>query len=81
MKKLTKIRESIQEINKNDEAGCIIVNKKTLDKLKQERLLHFGFDPLNGRMWDIPVICENIKEDCLIISKDTLKKLGKVYGK
>jgi len=85
MKKLTKIRKSIQEINKNDEAGCIVMNIETYHKLRTETksIGVFGEFGPSGivTIFGLPLIVENIKEDCLILSKNTLKQLGELYGK
>ena len=79
MNKATKIKRAIKEINKKDEAGCIIVSPRVYPEIHHLILKN----TISGRefIFDLPIICENIKEDCLIISKDTLKQLGELYGK
>jgi hypothetical protein len=84
MKKINKIRNAIRYIKKNDEElGVIILNPKTYNQLYSEVKYGTTFDlglPY-VKVFGIPILVENIEEDCLIISKETLNKLRELYKK
>lgn len=76
--KISKIQESVNFIKEQlDEPGIIILNPKTYKNLHKENLLIFGphFNYPYNSILGIPFIVENIKEDCLVLSKSTLEMI------
>ena len=75
--KIERLEESINEIiDGYDEPGIIIFNPKTYKKIHKE----FGKQGLlihHSSILGIPWIVENIKEDCLVLSKSTIELIKK----
>ena len=73
-RKTEKIQESIIHIKENyEEPGMIILNPKTYKKVWEENVLNFGPEYNYNQIFGIPIIVENIKEDCLVLPKSTLE--------
>ena len=72
---IDKIQDNIRDI-KDDEPALIIVNHKTYKKLKEFTPKWMDLNDLSQTtIFGLPIIVENIKEDCIVLSKKSVEMI------
>ena len=76
---IDKIEKNIRDI---DEPAIIIVNHQTYQKIKKmtpnfSKFVSISLNPV--KIFGIPLIVENIKEDCIVLPKKSVEMIKKIY--